>query len=58
MNDLAITNEYPEEGRPAVLPSYDIVESIRDRFEDPSAVSGKKREIGIADSWDAKDGEN
>jgi hypothetical protein len=58
INEQAIANQYPEGGVLAVLPSYDIVESIGDRFEDPSAVSGKKGEKGIPDSWDAKDGEN
>jgi hypothetical protein len=49
IDEQAIANEYPEGGVLAGLPSYDTVESIGDRLEDPSAVSGKKGEKGNAD---------
>jgi hypothetical protein len=53
INEQAIVNKYPEGGVLALLPSDDIVESIGDRFEGPSAVSGRKGEKGIAGSSDA-----
>jgi hypothetical protein len=54
----AITNEYLEDGTLALPLSCDIVKTMGDRSEDPLAVSGKKGEKEMADSWGAKDGGN
>jgi hypothetical protein len=58
MNQQARANEYPEGETLALLLPCDSVGSIWDRSEDPSAVSGKKGEKGVADQWDVKDGQN